>query len=58
MDTEEDEFKNPGVAFFLGFMVTCTNLVGQYTNTYQTMIQDDIIHVITKFVAFKLLIQI
>ena len=53
-----NEFKNPGIAFSLGFLVTCTNLVSQYTNTYQTMVQDDIIKVITKFVAFKLLIQI
>lgn len=53
-----EEFKNPVVAFFLGFSVSAINIVCQYTNTYQTMIQDDIMHVITKFVAFKLLIQI
>lgn len=55
---QSDQFHNPNIALFLGFMVTITNVLAAATNSYNTMTQNSVIKVITKFVGFKLLIQI
>ena len=51
-----EEFGNPIEAFFLGVMVCVGNILCELTNVLNTMNQKDVKNVITRYVAFKMLI--
>lgn len=53
-----DNFESPSVAFFLGFMTIFANAFASTTNLLMALTQKSVINVITKFVGFKILIQI
>lgn len=53
-----EEFKNPGMAFMLGILLVMSNMLCEVTNILQSLSQKDVESVISKFVTFKLLIQI
>ena len=53
-----DNFESPSVAFFLGFMTIFANAFASTTNLLMALAQKNVISVITKFVGFKILIQI
>lgn len=53
-----DNFESPSVAFFLGFMTIFANAFASTTNLLMALSQKNVINVITKFVGFKILIQI
>lgn len=52
-----EEFEHPKSAFFLGFLVTCVNILCELTNLFNSLSQKTVTNVISKFVAFKILIQ-
>lgn len=51
------EFEHPRSAFLLGFLVTNVNILCEMTNLFYCLSQDTVTNVISKFVAFKILIQ-
>ena len=53
-----EEFKHPGYAFFLGALISMTNIFVEITNILYSLQQKRIEDVIGKFVSFKVLIQI
>ena len=53
-----DEFANPIMAFSLGLGLVLGNILCASTNVNQSLKQPNVISVISKFVGFKLLIQI
>lgn len=53
-----DEFNNPIMAYSLGMFLIIGNVICAVTNVAQSLKQTNVINVISKFVAFKLLIQI
>ena len=53
-----DNFESPSVAFFLGVMTIFANAFASTTNLLMALSQKNVINVITKFVGFKILIQI
>ena len=53
-----DNFESPSVAFFLGFMTIFANGFASSTNLLMALTQKSVMNVVTKFVGFKILIQI
>ena len=53
-----EEFDHPYSAFLLGVMVVCVNIFCEITNLLYSLTQKDVTGVISKFVAFKILIQV
>lgn len=53
-----EEFSNPVEVFLLGFLVLSANILCEYTNALCTMSQTSVTGVISKFVGFKVMIQI
>ena len=53
-----DEFDNPTGAFILGVLLVLVNILGAVTNMLIALSKETVEDVISKFVAFKLLIQI
>jgi hypothetical protein len=53
-----EEFSNPTAVFILGFMVAVANIYVEVTNAWSTLSQDKIINIISKFVGFKVMVQI
>ena len=53
-----EEFGSPIAAFILGLLLMCVNLLNAITNMLEALNQDSVVKIISKFVAFKLLIQI
>jgi len=51
-----EEFENPKWAFCLGIYIVLVNMACGMTNTLQTLTRTTIEDVISKYVAFKLLI--
>ena len=52
-----EEFDNPSGAFILGVLLVLVNILGAVTNMLVALSKKSVEDVITKFVAFKLLIQ-
>jgi len=53
-----ENFENPSVAFFLGFMTQFANVFAATTNMKNSLNQTSAIDVISRFVGFKILIQV
>lgn len=53
-----EEFSNPVETFMLGIFIIIGNILCEITNAAETLSQRSVIELISKFVAFKLLIQI
>lgn len=53
-----EEFGSPVAAFMMGLLLMCVNLLCAVTNMLESLKLDSVVKIISKFVAFKLLIQI
>lgn len=53
-----DQFSHPYSAFALGILVVIVNCLCEVTNTFYALSRKDVADVISKFVAFKILIQV
>lgn len=51
-----EEFDHPRSAFLLGVLVVCVNILCETTNLFWSLSQTNVTGVISKFVAFKILI--
>ena len=51
-----EEFEHPRSAFLLGFLVINVNILCEMTNLFYCLSQKRVTDVISKFVAFKILI--
>ena len=53
-----EEFTNPVEVFVLGVLISLSNVLCEVTNAIETTSQDSVTSIVSKFVAFKILIQI
>lgn len=53
-----DQLSHPTAAFMLGFIVIVVNILCEVTNTLYSLSKNTVSDVISKFVAFKILIQV
>jgi hypothetical protein len=53
-----EEFTNPLEAFLLGVLVMCGNVLCEITNAISTQSQTNVVNIVTKFVGFKILVQV
>jgi hypothetical protein len=53
-----EDFTNPVEVFFLALFVVIGNILCEYTNALASLSQNSVTQVISKFVGFKLLVQI
>lgn len=53
-----EEFDHPHSAFMLGLLVVLVNMFCEVTNLFNSLSQSTVTGVISKFVAFKILIQV
>lgn len=53
-----EEFDHPNSAFMLGVLVVLVNIFCEVTNLFYSLSQTTVTSVISKFVAFKILIQV
>ena len=53
----DEEFKNPILAFSLGFLIVLSNIFCEITNLVYLMDQTSIENLIRHFVAFKIFVQ-
>ena len=53
-----EEFTNPIEVFLLGVLIMLSNVLCEFTNAYSSLSYTSIVQIISKYVAFKLLIQI
>ena len=51
-----EEFDHPRSAFLLGVLVTIVNIMAEMTNIFNSLSQSSVTNVLSKFVAFKILI--